>query len=183
MKTLNTIALTLAFIVGGSCAATPPAPKVAAAAVVVAPTAEEIAAKAAAMLVAVQATKAAWGEAEVELQKQLDEKVACSVTPEGVTTAGQATVAAVAAATEVSPDLQVAAIMTVQTTHDAWVSVAAGIDYVRIPAWTQAVHVRASNGAAAATSAAIAQQIASEQRVQRLVNPSWADQLAWWWSR
>ena len=176
MKTLQTIACTFAFCVGGVCQATPPV-------VAKAPTTAELAKEAAAMLVAIQATKAAYTEAEVELQKQLDEKVACSVTPEGVTTAGQATVAAVEAATEVSPDLQVAAILTVQTTHDAWLAVASGVDCVRIPAWTQAVHVRASNGAAAATSAAIAQQIQSEQRVQRLVNPSWADQIAWWWSR
>ena len=175
MKTLLTLVCTFAFV-GGVCQATPPASKAA-------PTATEVAAEAAAMLVAIQATKAAWSEAEVELQKQLDEKVACSVAPEGVTTAGQATVAAVAAATEVSPDLQVAATLTVQTTHDAWVAAAAGVAYVRIPAWTQAIHVRASNGARAATSSAIAQQIASEQRIERLVNPSWADQLAWWWSR
>ena len=165
MKTLNTIALTLAFIVGGSCAATPPAPKAAAAAVVVAPTAEEIAAKAAAMLVAVQATKAAWVASEVELQKQLDLKVAQTTTPEGVTAAGAATVAAVAAAMEVSPDLKTAAFATTQTTHEAWLACAAGLDYVRIPGWTQAVHLRASTGAKDATSAAIEQQIVSEQRV------------------
>ena len=183
MKTLNTLVCTIAFLAGGACAATPPVAKAAPTAVVVAPTAAELAKEAAALLVAIEATKAAQTAAEVELQKQLDKKVECTTSPEGITVAGAATVAAVAAATEVSPDLQVAASMTVQTTHDAWVAAAAGVDYVRIPAWTQAIHVRASNGAKASTAAAIAQQIVSEQRIERLVNPSWADQIAWWWSR
>jgi len=175
MKTLLTLVCTIAFFIGGVCQATPPSAK--------APTAEEVAAKAAAMLVSIQETKAAWSEAEQQLQKQLDLKVECTTTPEGIVEAGASTCAAVEAATKVTPDLGVAAIMTVQTTHDAWVAQAAGIDYVRIPAWTAAIHVRASMGNKSATSAAIAQQIASEQRVQRLTNPSWSDQLAWWWSR
>ena len=174
MKTLALVCTIAAFVIGGACQATPP---------VVAPTATEVAAEAAKLLVAVEATKAAWVASEVELQKQLDLKVAQTTTPEGVTAAGAATVAAVAAAMEVSPDLKTAAFATTQTTHDAWVACAAGVSYVRVPEWTKAVHLRASCGAKAATSAAIAQQIVSEQRIERLVNPSWADQIAWWWSR
>lgn len=90
---------------------------------------------------------------------------------------------AVEAALAVSPDLYVASIATVETTHNAWIAAAAGISHVRVPQWTAAVHLRAAAGAKASTAAAIAQQIQSEQRIERLVNPSWADQVAWWWSR
>jgi len=80
-------------------------------------------------------------------------------------------------------DLHKAATETIVTTYNSWVVVASGVSCQRIPEWTASVMTRVAAGNEVEANEATKLQIDSEQRVDRLADPSWLDSFAWWWSR
>lgn len=90
---------------------------------------------------------------------------------------------AMGAGAQMAGDSKAAVAATIVTTYNGWVVTASGISQQRIPEWTEVVMSRVTKSDQTGANEATKLQIASETRVDRLVNPGWIDSFAWWWSR
>lgn len=70
---------------------------------------------------------------------------------------------------------------TTTATYEAWTVASNGLDKIELTPWTRAVMYHAGRGDKAATASAITDHADGELRMDRLLNPSWMDRLAFWW--